>query len=236
MNFHENVKTNYRRNLPHIQPIGGLFFVTYRLKDTLPKAIAEQFKWEKQARYRQIRAAGEDGRELFEQQVYNEQKRQFAKYDNYLDRCICGERWLQRPEIASLTANTLHFWADTLYELIVYTVMPNHVHVVMDLSIQETQAEAIAPTDFDREDDSVEYRQLFQVMKSVKNFSALTSNEVLNRKGSFWQKESYDHLVRDGQELSGIIRYVLENPVKAGLCSRWEEWPFTYLNPMYSQF
>ncbi len=107
--------------------------------------------------------------------------------------------------------------------------MANHVHVVMDLSIQETyipdQEIGIAPEN--------EYRQLFQVMKSIKNYSARTSNEVLNRKGNFWQKESYDHLVRNGKELTGIIRYVLENPVKVGLVSRWEDWPFSFLNPKY---
>ncbi len=57
---HENIKTEYRRDLPHIQPIGGTFFVTYRLKDTLPRTIAEQFKSEKEARYRQIRSTDDE--------------------------------------------------------------------------------------------------------------------------------------------------------------------------------
>ena len=46
--------------------------------------------------------------------------------------------------------------------------------------------------------------------------------------GSFWQAESYDHVVRNG-ELERIISYVLENPVKAGLVEDWEQWPYTYL-------
>ncbi len=32
------MKTFYRRNLPHIQPIGACFFVTFRLFNSIPKA------------------------------------------------------------------------------------------------------------------------------------------------------------------------------------------------------
>jgi len=230
MNLYEHVKTTYRRDLPHIQPIGGTFFVTYRLKDTLPRDVAEQFKREKQARYRQIHET-ED--ETLKERLYEEQKRQFAKFDGYLDRCICGERWLEQPEIANEAASALRFWADKLYELIAYTVMPNHVHAVMDLSIQDAET---TPGEAGDEREPAEYRQLYQVLKSVKNFSARTSNELLNRQGSFWQKESYDHLVRDGRELNRVIGYVLDNPVKAGLVNRWEDWPFTFLHPTYSHF
>lgn len=230
MNLFEPVKTNYRRDLPHIQPIGGTFFVTYRLKDTLPRAVAEQFKLEKQARYRQIRES-ED--ETLKQRLYEEQKRQFARYDGFLDRCVCGERWLQRPEIAAEAANSLRFWADKFYELIAYTVMPNHVHAVVDLSVQDEVSTTAEAVPFD-EDEPVEYRQLYQVLKSVKSFSARKSNEILNRQGSFWQKESYDHVVRDDKELSRIVRYLLDNPVKAGLVNRREDWPFTFLHSNYS--
>ena len=42
---------------------------------------------------------------------------------------------------------------------------------------------------------------------------------VLGRRGPFWQSESYDHWVRDDKELEGIIAYINENPVKAGLAA-----------------
>ena len=40
--------------------------------------------------------------------------------------------------------------------------------------------------------------------------------------GSFWQDESYDHVIRDDNELEILIRYVIENPVKAGFVSQLE--------------
>jgi type I restriction enzyme R subunit len=41
-----------------------------------------------------------------------------------------------------------------------------------------------------------------------------------------WQQESYDHWMRDANELERIINYVEYNPVKAGLISDARLWPF----------
>ena len=46
----------------------------------------------------------------------------------------------------------------------------------------------------------------------------------------FWQHESYDHVVRDENELGRIVEYVLNNPVKVGFCENWEDWKYSYCN------
>jgi len=51
---------------------------------------------------------------------------------------------------------------------------------------------------------------------------------VLGRRGAFWQHENYDHVVRDKAELSRIITYVLENPVKAELVGPHDQWEWSY--------
>jgi putative DNA methylase len=57
-------------------------------------------------------------------------------------------------------------------------------------------------------------------MKSLKGFTARQANRMLARTGTpFWQKESYDHWVRDEAEWHRIARYIENNPVKAGLVS-----------------
>ena len=65
-------------------------------------------------------------------------------------------------------------------------------------------------------------------MQSLKRYTARQANKILGREGAFWQDESYDRMIRDGEEYARIIDYVLENPVKAGLVSKWEEWRWTY--------
>ena len=59
-------------------------------------------------------------------------------------------------------------------------------------------------------------------------------NKKLGKKGDVWQDENYDRIVRNGEELGRIIRYVLNNPVKIGLVKKWQDWEFSYLNPKYA--
>jgi len=61
-------------------------------------------------------------------------------------------------------------------------------------------------------------------MHSLKSYTAHEANSILNRTGAFWQTESYDHWVRDDEELERIVSYIRDNPVKAGLVKRPEDW------------
>jgi len=63
-----------------------------------------------------------------------------------------------------------------------------------------------------------------------KKFSSLQCNRLLCRKGHFWEEESYDHWLREG-EFDRIVAYTLNNPVKAGIVSRWQDYPWTYCHP-----
>ncbi len=65
-------------------------------------------------------------------------------------------------------------------------------------------------------------------MQSFKGYTAHKANRLLCRKEAFWQHESYDHWVRDENELARIVKYIINNPVKAGLVEHWEDWPWTY--------
>jgi hypothetical protein len=48
-------------------------------------------------------------------------------------------------------------------------------------------------------------------------------NRILSRTGQFWEHESFDHVVRQGKFFQ-TIKYVLNNPVKAGLVKEWRQW------------
>jgi REP element-mobilizing transposase RayT len=45
--------------------------------------------------------------------------------------------------------------------------------------------------------------------------------------GAIWQKNFFDHIMREREDLAAHVRYVLENPVRKGLVTRWEEYPFS---------
>jgi REP element-mobilizing transposase RayT len=65
-------------------------------------------------------------------------------------------------------------------------------------------------------------------MQSLKWYTAKECNKILNCTGQFWQHESYDHVVRNEEELNRIIEYILNNPVKAGLVETHEDWKWNY--------
>jgi hypothetical protein len=66
-------------------------------------------------------------------------------------------------------------------------------------------------------------------MHTMKSYTAHKANSLLSREGEFWQHESYDRSIRDQEEWERVIAYVLNNPVKAGLVTDWQDWPFTYI-------
>jgi hypothetical protein len=59
--------------------------------------------------------------------------------------------------------------------------------------------------------------KLATILHAWKSYSAKEANRILQRSGNFWQREYYDHLIRNERELQRCIQYVLNNPKKAGL-------------------
>jgi putative transposase len=72
-----------------------------------------------------------------------------------------------------------------------------------------------------------------KILQNLKAFTAREANKNLNRSGAFWQKESYDHIVRNYEELNRIINYVVMNPVKAELVDNREKWKWSKVIEKY---
>jgi putative transposase len=198
----------YYRNLPHLHPIESVFFITIRLAGSLPVAIIEMLKEEQEMALRQVSKQPEE--------VINQRKRYFARFDASLDKPQNGPYWLKEVEIAGVIKEALHFRDKLDYRLVAYCLMSNHMHVVIDTR------------------EAVEMdKPLFQILQSFKRYTARKANMLLNRTGAFWHPESYDHIVRDNGELRRVIWYVIQNPVKAGLCREWTGWPHSYVNEAY---
>jgi REP element-mobilizing transposase RayT len=203
-------KLFYSKTLPHIQPPGATLFVTYRLAGSIPQAVIQQLWVERQAMERHIAAIADPMQRSLEQIVLN--KKLFARWDRVLDRAESGPMWLKEPAVAQIVVESLHFLDGDKYALDCFCVMSNHAHVLF------TPLEKAEGT----------YVALPRIMHSLKGFTAVSANGVLGRTGAFWEHESYDHVVRDEAELNRIRRYVLYNPVKAGLVAAPEDWPWSW--------
>ena len=96
-----------------------------------------------------------------------------------------------------------------------FVIMPNHVHGIVILAAGRslTGAASRAPTNRVRP-------TLGEVVLAFKSPSAIKVNAILNRTGlRFWQRNYYEHVIRDEDELSGIRQYIRANPL------RWHEDP-----------
>ncbi len=106
------------------------------------------------------------------------------------------------PAIAQLVAEAILHRDGTAYQLHAYVIMPNHVHLLV------TPNQSVSKT-----------------IQSLKRHTAREANRLLGLTGqTFWQDESYDHLVRNATEFERITKYIDQNPVNAGLVTTPEDY------------
>jgi putative transposase len=127
----------------------------------------------------------------------------FVWIDRQLDTARCGPMYLRQESIARLVIESLHRGVDLgHYKLGPFVIMGNHVHILLMPLIDPPR-----------------------LLKSLKGSTAREANRILGQTGRpFWQRESYDHWVRDASEWQRIAAYIENNPVKAGLVDRPEDY------------
>ncbi len=179
----DSPKTFYRGDLPHFLPNDRPYFLTFRLAGSEPK---------------------DD--QLLAMLLL---KQKFLEYDRILDNIRSGPHYLREPRVAAIVAEAIKYRDGIDYELHAFTIMSNHVHMVVTLS---------------------DGKVLFDVLQELKSWTAKQANKVLKRQGEFWLHEGYDHVIRKGR-FGYAIWYVLNNPVKAGIVKHWRDYLWTYLSP-----
>lgn len=201
---------HHRGYLPHLKQEGGTYSVTFRLAGTLPKEVLE--------RLIQERATMEKKALGSRQALSAENKRHLddlfsQRIEDYLDDGH-GDCWLRKPDIATLVQEAICYFDGSRYDLHAWVIMPNHVHVLLTPRESHT---------------------LSEIVHSWKSFTANRANAILQRTGEFWQRESYDHLVRDEEDFWRICEYIKNNPVKAGLCQMPEDWLYSHVEGEFKQ-
>jgi putative transposase len=205
-------KEFYRRKLPHIQPPGASIFVTFRLAGSIPTEVLVRWSNEHLELERILATLEQAEIDALKDDFA---RRRFRELEECLDHAETGPHWLKDNRVAQLVADSMHYLNGRVYRLDAFCVMSNHVHAVF------------APLPLSTETN--EYQPISAIMHSLKRHTAKEANRLLNRTGSFWEHESYDHYVRDQAEWERIVNYVINNPVKAGLIVDWSKWPYSYL-------
>ena len=101
-----------------------------------------------------------------------------------------GKCLLEKPELKVAVENALRYFDGVRYDLDEFVVMPNHVHVL------------ITPKN---------KHELSSILHSWKSFTSNEINKQTGQAGILWQKESFDHIVRNPAQLEKIRQYIREH-------------------------
>jgi REP element-mobilizing transposase RayT len=127
------------------------------------------------------------------------------RVEAYLDQGH-GSCYLRQHDIAEMVQRALLFHDRTKYRLAAWVVMTNHVHMLCTPRAGNSLAE---------------------IMHSIKSFTSNEANKMLDRAGRFWQKEYFDRFIRNPRQFARTVAYIENNPVKANLCQKPEDWSFS---------
>ncbi len=183
---------------PHWSQGGAFVLVTFRSGDSIPHAVfrvwdLETHDW---VHRRDYVGQWEDvvpSLEISEQEAF---KKEFSRCrEMYLDECH-GRCLLRRPELSKIVADSLMYFDRVRYRMGDFVVMPNHVHLLAAFSDRTT---------------------MFKQFESWLHYTAVQINRRLGEKGTFWQSEPFDHLVRSVEQYQYLRKYIADNPIKAKL-------------------
>jgi REP element-mobilizing transposase RayT len=213
----------YSRKLPHIHSPGSTLFITFRLKNSIPRAVVE--RWKRESRLLEDECRRIKDAMLIEHRKLEFHRRWFAKFEQMLHE-EKGPLWLKVPAIARIVAEALHHLDGKSYDLHSYCIMANHAHTLFTPFLNQLSLTEVRDPLLRYESDAP---TLGAIMQSLKGYSAREANKLLGRRGQFWDVESYDHEVRTGAEFRRIVSYILNNPVKAGLVKHWRDWRWSWV-------
>lgn len=196
-----------RRHLPHWTVADRSYFVTFRLKGSIPTAVVSTLERER---------AELATRHPSNDEIEALRRAQFLRIDAILDSAGTGPRFLDAAPVANVVSKAFTWLEENRgWSVHALTVMPSHVHTVL----RNTKGRNA---------------QLNKDLGVLKGFTARECNRVLERTGRpFWMDENFDHWIRDNDKLVSAVRYTVMNPVKAGIAVRWTDWPWTRVDQAF---
>ncbi|HKL33703.1 MAG TPA: transposase [Tangfeifania sp.] len=241
-------KEFYRHLLPHFQQPGQAFFVTWSLKDAVPKKALKRYSDELEKLRLQIKSYGAAGvtgaavsKPLIKEMRGSESTPPgMSGSETAPPAGTPPELGKLKKQYYSLRKKYIKAYDDLLdseRNPKIDLSKPDNLQPVKETLLfwngkkLENYAFCIMPNHVHwvfrlfEKDDKNKPVYLQDIMNSVKRFSANQINKEENRIGAVWQTESFDTTIRDEKHLYYAIEYTLNNPVAAGLVKNREDWP-----------
>lgn len=170
--------------LPHRNRKNLIQFITFRLQDSIPNEALKSIEDE-------IKNFTGTKKEIEKQK----------NYEKWLDKGL-GSCALNNPVMAKVVFNALHYHDGERYDLFAWSIMPNHVHILVRTE-----------------------NDLSKIVQSWKSFTgrwAMSNNKKYNLRiddnaKKFWMPEYWDTFMRNRAHFDNTVKYILDNPKKARL-------------------
>ena len=119
----------------------------------------------------------------------------------------CGRATLfdEAPVVRLVLDNILRAAHEKQFDLVVSCFMPDHLHLIVEGL-----------------NDDANLKTFVKLAKQYAGYYYARSHDC----AKLWQHGGHDHIIRDDVDLLDRIRYVVNNPVAAGLVERPEDYPF----------
>jgi REP element-mobilizing transposase RayT len=151
----------------------------------------------------------------------------------YYTTSCTDDRLILAPEERTLAMSAIHYHDNGKYDLHAAVVMPDHFHLIM------------RPLE---QDNGLTW-MLDEIFHSIKSYSA---KQILNLRHSLdevgrgrptyatnvqrvkrvvWQDENFDHIIRNEKDYREKLLYLCDNPVRAGLVEKPEDYQWLYVKP-----
>lgn len=114
-------------------------------------------------------------------------------------RPVFTDLWPARCLVAEMRALQTEEWLDTQ----AWVIMPDHLHWLFQLGSSD----------------------LPRVMQRFKSRSAIAVNRLLGSRDRLWQPGYHDHALRKDEDIRHVARYIVANPLRAGLVARLADYP-----------
>ena len=219
----KEIHNHCRKYLPHIEN-QRYQMITYRLYDSVPREVIEQWKREvvggvraasplnneyaaigtQASSLQNLRAGSPRSNASSEIDVQragsphsnkSKVREKLVMIDKYEDSGV-GQCFMRDDRVAQIVKDTLFYYDGKKYKIIAWCIMPNHVHILIEV---------------------FNGFSLSEIIHSWKSFSANQINKLLNRTGQVWMMEYFDRYIRDYEHFDKVVNYIHNNPVKAGL-------------------
>ena len=208
-----SIVEQHRRFLPHYQEQERLFSVSWRREGSLAKPVLQMIEQMRTLSDRLAEAKEDDQR----QKLALEYRNKLEDYDHQLGVYHDNGIQLTENQVAEIIGSSFRFYDGKDYILVAYCIMPNHIHLLIKPLL----------------DEEGEFHHLSEIVRKLKSFTARQILKLYPGEKKLWRADYFDRFIRGESDYWHTVEYILNNPVKALLVKRWEDWPWSFQNAWY---